>query len=48
MNDTGVLQVEAEELRTHKKLKFDLRIKGLSGGKLQEAKDAVAGYDVSE
>lgn len=48
MNDTGVLKVEAEELRTHKKLKFDLRIRGLSGGKLEEAKDAVAGYDVSE
>jgi molecular chaperone DnaK (HSP70) len=48
MNDTGVLKVEAEELRTHKKLKFDLRIRGLSGGQLQEAKDAVSGYDVRE
>jgi molecular chaperone DnaK len=47
MNDTGVLKVEAEELRTGKKLKFDLRLRGLSGGQLQEAKDAVSGYDVT-
>jgi molecular chaperone DnaK len=48
MNDTGVLTVDAEELRTHKKLKFDLQIKGLSGEKLEAAKNAVSGYAVSE
>ena len=48
MNDTGVLTVDAEELRTHKKLKFDLQIKGLSGEQLEAAKNAVSGYAVSE
>jgi molecular chaperone DnaK (HSP70) len=48
MNDTGVLTVDAEELRTHKKLKFDLHIKGLSGEQLEAAKNTVSGYAVSE
>jgi len=48
MNDTGVLTVDAEELRTHKKLKFDLQIKGLSGEQLEAATNAVSGYAVSE
>jgi molecular chaperone DnaK len=48
MNDTGLLTVDAEELRTHKKLKFDLQIKGLSGDQLEAAKDTVSGYGVSE
>lgn len=48
MNDTGLLTVDAEELRTHKKLKFDLQIKGLSGDQLEAAKDTVSGYAVSE
>jgi molecular chaperone DnaK len=48
MNDTGVLTVDAEELRTHKKLKFDLQIKGLSGEQLEAAKNTVSGYAVSE
>jgi len=48
MNETGVLTVDAEELRTHKKLKFDLQIKGLSGDQLEAAKETVSGYDVSE
>lgn len=48
MNDTGVLTVDAEELRTHKKLKFDLQIKGLSGEQLEAAKTTVSGYDVGE
>ena len=48
MNDTGVLTVDAEELRTHKKLKLDLHIKGLSGDQLEAATDTVSGYGVSE
>jgi molecular chaperone DnaK len=48
MNDTGLLTVDAEELRTHKRLKFDLQIKGLSGDQLEAAKDTVSGYEVSE
>jgi molecular chaperone DnaK len=48
MNETGLLTVAAEELRTHKKLKLDLQIKGLSGDQLEAATDTVSGYDVSE
>jgi molecular chaperone DnaK len=48
MNGTGLLTVDAEELRTHKRLKFDLQIKGLSGDQLEAAKDTVSGYEVSE
>src|SRR6185437_14057097 len=45
---TGVLSVEAIELRTKKRLKFDLKIKGLSGQKLEASKDTVSHYDVIE
>jgi molecular chaperone DnaK (HSP70) len=48
MSATGVLSVEAIELRTKKRLKFDLKIKGLSGQKLEAAKDTVSHYDISE
>jgi molecular chaperone DnaK len=48
MNETGLLTVDAEELKTHKKVKFDLQITGLSGDQLEAAKDTVSGYDVSE
>ena len=48
MSATGVLSVEAIELRTKRRLKFDLQIKGLSGQKLEAAKDTVSRYDISE
>jgi molecular chaperone DnaK (HSP70) len=48
MSATGVLSVEAIELTTKKRLKFDLQIKGLSGEKLEAARDTVSHYDVSE
>jgi molecular chaperone DnaK len=48
MSATGVLSVEAVELATKKRLKFDLKIKGLSGQRLEAARDAVSHYDISE
>jgi molecular chaperone DnaK len=48
MSATGVLSVDAIELTTKKRLKFDLQIKGLSGQKLEAAKDTVSRYDISE
>jgi len=48
MSATGVLSVEAIELRTKRRLKFDLQIKGLSGQKLEAAKDTISRYDISE
>ena len=48
MSATGVLSVEAIELRTKKRLTFDLQIKGLSGQKLEAARDTVSHYDISE
>lgn len=48
MSATGVLSVEAIELRTKRRLTFDLQIKGLSGQKLDAAKDAVNHYAISE
>jgi molecular chaperone DnaK len=48
MSATGVLSVEAIELATKKRLKFDLQIKGLSGEKLEAVKDTVSHYDISE
>jgi len=48
MSATGVLSVEAIELATKKRLKFDLQIKGLSGEKLEAVRDTVSHYDISE
>lgn len=48
MSATGVLSVEAIELATKKRLKFDLQIKGLSAQKLEAARDMVSHYDISE
>jgi molecular chaperone DnaK (HSP70) len=48
MSATGVLSVDAIELTTKKRLKFDLQIKGLSGQKLEAARDAISHYDISE
>ena len=48
MSATGVLSVDAIELTTKKRLKFDLQIKGLSGQKLEAARDTVSHYDISE
>ena len=48
MSATGVLSVDAIELTTKKRLKFDLQIKGLSGQKLEAAKETVSHYDISE
>jgi molecular chaperone DnaK len=48
MSATGILSVDAIELTTKKRLKFDLQIKGLSGQKLEAAKDTVSHYDIGE
>jgi molecular chaperone DnaK (HSP70) len=48
MNDTGLLRVEAVELKTGTKLKIELQIQGLSEAEVDEARTAVARYALSE
>jgi molecular chaperone DnaK (HSP70) len=48
MNETGLLRVEAVELKTGKKLKMELQIQGLSEAQVSEAKSVIARYAVTE
>ncbi len=48
MNETGMLRVEALELKTGKKLNMELQIGGLSPAQVSEAASAIARYDVTE
>jgi molecular chaperone DnaK len=48
MDDTGLLRVEAVELKTRTKLTIELQIQGLSDAQVDEARTAVARYALSE
>jgi molecular chaperone DnaK len=48
MNETGLLSVEAVELKTGKKLKMELQTDGLDEAKVDEARSAIARYATSE
>jgi molecular chaperone DnaK len=48
MNDTGLLRVEAVELKTGKKLNMELQTGGLAEGKVDEKRSSIAGYVTSE
>jgi molecular chaperone DnaK (HSP70) len=48
MNETGLLRVEAVELKTGAKLKMELQTEGLAEAKLDEARSAIARYATSE
>jgi molecular chaperone DnaK len=48
MNETGLLRVEAVELKTGKKLKMELQTGGLAEAKVGEARSAIARYATSE
>jgi molecular chaperone DnaK (HSP70) len=48
MNETGLLRVEAVELKTGKKLKMELQTGGLAEAKMDEARSAIARYATSE
>ena len=49
MSETGLLRVEAVELKTDKKTNLELQIQmGLSEDEVSEATSAVARYDVTE
>jgi molecular chaperone DnaK (HSP70) len=48
MNETGLLRVEAVELKTGKKLKMELQTGGLAEAKVDEARSAIARYATSE
>ena len=48
MNETGLLRVEAVELKTGKKLKMELQTGGLTEAKVDEARSAIARYATSE
>jgi molecular chaperone DnaK (HSP70) len=48
MNETGLLRVEAVELKTGKKLKMELQIQGLSEAQVSEARSAIERYAVTE
>jgi molecular chaperone DnaK (HSP70) len=48
MNETGLLRVEAVELKTAKKLKLELQIQGLSEAQVSDATSVIARYDVTE
>lgn len=48
MNETGLLRVEAVELKTGKKLKMELHTEGLAEAKVDEARSAIARYATSE
>ena len=47
MNETGLLRVEALELKTGKKLNIELQIGGLSPAQVSEAASAIARYAVT-
>jgi molecular chaperone DnaK (HSP70) len=48
MNETGLLRVEAVELKTGKKLNMELQTEGLAEDKVEEARSAIARYATSE
>ena len=48
MNETGLLRVEAVELKTGKKLKMELHTGGLAEAEVDEARSAIARYATSE
>jgi hypothetical protein len=49
MSETGLLRVEAVELKTDKKTNLELQIQmGLSEDQVSEATSAIARYDVAE
>ncbi len=47
MDENGLLQVEAVELRTGKQLSIELQIQGLTPGQVERSRNTVAGYAVS-
>jgi molecular chaperone DnaK (HSP70) len=47
MDEKGLLQVEAVELRTGKQLTIELQIQGLTQAQLEQSRNTVAGYAVS-
>jgi molecular chaperone DnaK len=47
MDEKGLLQVEAVELRTGKQLTIELQIQGLTQAQLERSRNTVAGYAVS-
>jgi molecular chaperone DnaK (HSP70) len=48
MNETGLLRIEAVELKTGKKLNLELQTGGLTEAKVGEARNAIARYATSE
>jgi molecular chaperone DnaK len=48
MNETGLLRVEAVELKTGKKLNMELQTEGLAENKVDEARSVIARYATSE
>ena len=48
MNETGLLRVEAVELKTGKKLNMELQTEGLAEAKVDEARSVIARYATSE
>ena len=48
MNETGLLRVEAVELKTAKKLNWNCRSRVLSEAQVSDATSAIARYDVTE
>jgi molecular chaperone DnaK len=48
MNETGLLRVEAVELKTGKRLTMELHIQGLSEAQVREATSAITHYNVTE
>lgn len=48
MNETGLLRIEAVELKTGKKLNLELQTGGLTEAKVSEARNAIARYATSE
>ena len=48
MNETGLLRVEAVELKTGKKLNIELQTEGLAEDKVDAARSAIARYATSE
>jgi molecular chaperone DnaK (HSP70) len=48
MNETGLLRVEAIELKTGKKLNIELQTEGLAEAKVDEARSVIARYATSE
>ncbi|MEU4829440.1 Hsp70 family protein [Streptosporangium sp. NPDC023615] len=48
MDELGTLTVHAVELQTHKELRIEVRIQGLSESQVEQARQAVARYAVSQ